>query len=50
VATLLPALGSSAINETAVKNILYSVGIEYEAEKVNKVVAELARTNLGTPT
>ena len=38
-AALLSALGGGAINEAALKNILDSVGIEYDAEKGKKVVA-----------
>ena len=36
-AALLSALGGGAINEAALKNILDSVGIEYDAEKGKKV-------------
>jgi large subunit ribosomal protein LP2 len=45
-AALLSALGGGAINEAALKNILDSVGIEYDAEKGKKVVAELAGKDL----
>ena len=36
-AALLSALGGGDINEAALKNILDSVGIEYDAEKGKKV-------------
>ena len=45
-AALLSALGGGAINEAALKNILDSVGIEYDAEKGKKVVSELAGKDL----
>ena len=45
-AALLSALGNGAINEAALKNILDSVGIEYDAEKAKKVVSELAGKDL----
>ena len=45
-AALLSALGGGAINEAALKNILDSVGIEYDAEKGKKVVKELEGKNL----
>ena len=45
-AALLSALGGGAINKAALKNILDSVGIEYDAEKGKKVVAELAGKDL----
>ncbi len=37
-AALLSALGGGAINEASLKNILDSVGIEYDAEKAKKVI------------
>ncbi len=45
-AALLSALGGGAINEAALKNILDSVGIEYDAEKGKKVVKELEGKDL----
>ena len=45
-AALLSALGGGDINEAALKNILDSVGIEYDAEKGKKVVGELAGKDL----
>jgi len=36
-AALLSALGGSPISEAGIKNILDSVGIEYDAEKAKKV-------------
>ena len=45
-AALLSTLGGGAINEAALKNILNSVGIEYDAEKGKKVVSELAAKDL----
>ena len=44
--TLLLVLGGGAINKAALKNILDSVGIEYNAEKGKKVVSELAGKDL----
>ena len=41
-AAILSALGGGAINEASLKNILDSVGIEYDAEKGRKVISELA--------
>ena len=45
-AALLSALGGSPISEAGIKNILDSVGIEYDAEKAKKVVSELAGKDL----
>ena len=45
-AALLSAFGGGAINKAALKNILDSVGIEYDAEKGKKVFAELAGKDL----
>ena len=47
-AVLLSALGGSPILEAGIKNILDSVGIEYDAEKAKKVVSELAGKDLET--
>ena len=47
-AALLSALGGSPISEASIKNILDSVGIEYDAEKAKKVVSELAGKDLET--
>ena len=42
----LSAIGGGAINEAALKNILDSIAIEYDAEKGKKVVSELAGKDL----
>ena len=47
-AVLLSALGGSPILEAGIKNILDSVGIEYDAEKAKKVVSKLAGKDLET--
>ena len=44
----MSALGGSPISEAGIKNILDSVGIEYDAAKAKKVVSELAGKDLET--
>ena len=45
-AALLAALGDKSIDAKNIKDILGSVGIEAESDKVDKVVKELAGKNL----
>ena len=45
-AALLAALGGKDINKNNIKDILGSVGIEAEADKVDLIVKELAGKNL----
>ena len=47
-AALLSTLGGSPISEAGIKNILDSVGIEYDAEKAKKVISKLAGKDLET--